>query len=31
MKRNGYLPKSTEDTKNQKGLHAVEKEISVKH
>ena len=26
----GYLPKSTEDTENQKGLHAVEKEISVK-
>ena len=29
-KSDGYLSKSTEDTKNQKGLHAVEKEISVK-
>ena len=29
-KSDGYLCKSTEDTKNQKGLHAVEKEISVK-
>jgi hypothetical protein len=29
-KSDGYLPKSTEDTKNKKGLHAVEKEISVK-
>ena len=29
-KSDGYLPKSTEDTKNQEGLHAVEKEISVK-
>ena len=29
-KSDGYLPKSTEDSKNQKGLHAVEKEISVK-
>ena len=29
-KSDGYLPKSTEDTENQKGLHAVEKEISVK-
>ena len=31
MKRNGYLSKSTDDAKNQKGLHEVEKEISVKH
>ena len=30
-KSDGYLPKSTEDTKNQEGLHAVESEISVKH
>ena len=32
LRRNtdGYLPKSTEGAKNQKGLHAVEKEISVK-
>ena len=29
-KSDGYLPKSTEGTKNKKGLHAVEKEISVK-
>ena len=29
-KSDGYLPKSTEDTKNQEGLHAVESEISVK-
>ena len=29
-KSDGYLSKSTEDSKNQKGLHAVEKEISVK-
>ena len=29
-KSDGYLSKSTEDAKNQKGLHAVEKEISVK-
>ena len=29
-KSDGYLPKSTEDSKNQKGLHTVEKEISVK-
>ena len=30
-KSDGYLPKSTEDSKNQEGLHAVESEISVKH
>ena len=32
LRRNtdGYLSKSTEDSKNQEGLHAVEKEISVK-
>ena len=29
-KSDGYLSKSTDDAKNQKGLHAVEKEISVK-
>ena len=29
-KSDGYLPKSTEDSKNQEGLHAVESEISVK-
>ena len=29
-KSDGYLSKSTDDTKNQQGLHAVEKEISVK-
>ena len=29
-KSDGYLPKSTEGAKNHKGLHAVEKEISVK-
>jgi hypothetical protein len=29
-KSDGYLPKSTDGAKNQKGLHAVEKEISVK-
>ena len=29
-KSDGYLPKSTEDAKNQEGLHAVESEISVK-
>ena len=29
-KSDGYLPKSTESAKNQKGLQAVEKEISVK-
>ena len=27
----GYLPKSTDGAKNQNGLHAVEKEISVKN
>ena len=33
LRRNtdGYLSKSTEDAKNQEGLHAVESEISVKH
>ena len=32
LRRNtdGYLSKSTEDAKNQEGLHAVESEISVK-
>ena len=29
-KSDGYLFKSTDDAKNQKGLHAVEKEISVR-
>ena len=29
-KSDGYLSKSTDDAKNQKGLHAVEKEISVR-
>ena len=29
-KSDGYLPKSTESAKNKKGLHAVEREVSVK-